>query len=262
MEPVEGVMSVLNDSESTLLFLMAREGDEDSFERIYENYRSSIRGYIKVRADSEGDIEEIELDAWKEIFRDIRSYEERWSPYAFMRYWTDICLKRHYGEKKKRCFEIEIDDQAGLMNRYDFSSDAIKGKRPSFTSVFDERDLFDEQIRIIQWICGDLRTPHMVLAFMLKKVLSGWTPERIIAELGKKTLKEIVSDMEIQFAMESNAPLETIDYCFGGLRRRLEEGLGQKLLSDFVDEEDKKCFDEWIEEVKLKARKHFLIFQA
>ncbi len=230
------------DDEQALINL-ARSGDREAFDRLWGLYCRAVRGYTAARVAAEADAESILNEAGFEVWRRIGSYRERWSFFTFVRYWTEIVIRRHF-RAGRRWHESHV-----LFGEL---ADVLPGPEPEAPDPpFDDQVPASEYADLLRAVFTYGGKPHHLLCFGFCKLIEGWGPGRVVAELSDLHLRDVEARLEADYLRESDLPEQVVQECFRPLREALQENLlGATSLRDYYGKNPEANVSDWVYKVR------------
>jgi hypothetical protein len=190
-----------------------------------------MRGFIRLQAPNDPDVDDLVQDAWLAVWDRMPSYERaRGTAFmAFARPSAVFTLRRHYRKRRKlRERERPLSD----LEPGSDGSDVGRSEELHLGSVTDDYPLevevdwkvYEDLLRVT---FGGPSPPHQLLAFGWSKLIAKWPPRRIVAEHSDTPLKELGAALERAYTEQSGLPSACIEPCFALLHRRMDLGFSE-----------------------------------
>jgi DNA-directed RNA polymerase specialized sigma24 family protein len=204
----------------TALATQAAQGDEGAFEELRTAFKSSLEGFIRVRANNDDDAQEIAQDTWLRFWKSVKNYDPaRAGCLTFLRTIANSALADYY-RRNYRPAEILFSE---LQQRYSESGEEAEiGEllaslapgailcAPDATSGLLE----DLALRLV---FSSSSPPHQLIAFGFAERL-GWKPQAIVEELSEDLLRALERTLEEAYVTTSQVSSTVIRARFKPLR--------------------------------------------
>lgn len=119
------------------------EEQQATFERIFEEYKNPLYGYIHTMVRSSADVEDVFQDVWMQVHKSLASYEERGALKGWLYRIAANKVRDFYRRQRPEVnWEEDVPVEAapllGLIDRErsDFLEEAVAGLSPKLREVY------------------------------------------------------------------------------------------------------------------------------
>jgi len=238
-----------------------------AFEILFREYERRLRGFVRMRAHCDADVDEILNDAWLKFWRflpkfDLDRLRREKAGLAPFLYTVALTAMVDYYRKSERQKALVTVLLADLQRRSKSSAtlttiaDTIADPSPSPEEICADWQLKESVLRIAFGATG--RPPHEVLVFGLIVCLGCKPQELAREEMANSTIRKLLIELEDGMNTAASLPTAILDRVFGPLRESvnwsstkvadyLDEPsaptVGQTILSDYFTRPDDPCED-------------------
>jgi DNA-directed RNA polymerase specialized sigma24 family protein len=208
--------------------------DNPSFGLIVDEYGRRLRGFIRMRARCDADVDEILSELWLKFWRslsrfDLNRLQRERSGLAPFLYTVALSAMIDYYRKWNRerglvgslCDELRQSSSESASGEDSGAGlDRAADPGPSPEEICAEWERRESVLRIAFGQTG--RPPHEVLVFGLTVCL-GWKPQELVRDrLAESTLQSVELQLEQGIRGTAFLPESVIDSLFGPLRKSLQ----------------------------------------
>lgn len=243
------------------------------FERLVEAYKRRLRGFIRMRAHADSDVDEILDETWMKFWRSIprlhltQSGPERSPVSAFLYRVAVNAMIDYYRRTERHAGKVvvlmeDLRTQGGRLRGSESSSDSqsqpieFSGTDPSPEEVYADWELKELVLKTAFGKTG--RPPHELLVFGFTVCLGHKPQDLVRSEISGRPLRFLEGDLEEGMVGGSSIPASKLAELFGPLRdsmdwsvSRIEDHLrvrtaptvGASVLSDYSSRPDSPAED-------------------
>jgi RNA polymerase sigma factor (sigma-70 family) len=237
-------MSLSHEQDANLLARIAL-GDEEAFRELYLQYKKKIDGFIRPRADSREDVEDIAQDTWLKLRINASKYDSsRGAVSTFLRMIATTAIIDFYRRNSNRATILFTEmggAELGDGEAIEIGDLLYKLTPNAIRSAPEGMNLLLEDL-MLRLVFEGSSPPHQMIVFGLVERL-GWRPRQIISELSPRILRVLEEKLETDYAATSELSDATIRAHFGLLRNNmarplmevLTEPKTKEICKDFLD---------------------------
>jgi DNA-directed RNA polymerase specialized sigma24 family protein len=213
--------------------LIARiaSGDDEAFGELYSRHERSVRGFIKSRADSSEDADDIAQDTWLAVRQKAATYDHaRAGVSTFIRMLANTAIANFY-RHRWHDFEVLFTElqTLGEKNGEDVEIGTLIAQlTPNAIKCAPEgMNLLLEDL-LLRLVFEGPSPPHQMIAFGFVERL-GWKPKGIVEDLSPRQLAVLEDKLEADYVATSTLGEDRIHARFRLLRGNLLRPLGDIL---------------------------------
>jgi DNA-directed RNA polymerase specialized sigma24 family protein len=198
------------------LIRQAVVGSRRAFDRLKSAYYLAVRGYISPRSRNEEDTDEISDGTWKRVRSSLASYDDKFAFFTFVRLYATRELIDFYRRRKR--FDHLFILMSDLIARYPKLVDD-----PDVAEMVD-RMTADPYVGVVvtiedcRWLLQTTFSrggyPWELTGFGFVKLLKGWKPASVAAELSDDKLQLLGKTLERGFNKATRIDDDDVHCCF------------------------------------------------
>lgn len=242
------------------LIQRVRRGDGTAFDELWGAYQRAVWGFVRVRVAGDDDTAEVVQEAAILVWEKVATYDERWSFFTFARYWAGVQILRHYAARKRWQQRHLLVAELSRLG----PAGGVEGSGWSPEPVVAPADLpaaaasAEEYGRLLDLTFAGGGEPHQLVSFGFNKLIGGWRPQRIVAELSDLPLQFLVARLERAYQEESRLPAGRVNRSFAPLRETVAGPVGLTRLREYYGRDAAANVADWSYRVGRRVLQAFL----
>lgn len=198
---------------------------QQAFSELYESYRKRLLAFVRTRAHSESEAEDIAQAVWARIWTNPPSYDPNKGP--FWPFLAKAALGQsidHYRSASRRADIKRSSDLLHRLAQYHGLDLGLEDERESAPEVADvtsspaDRAIHLEQAySLLKRAFAVSGMPHQLISFGFLKLVE-WTPRELVSEQSDTPLQELLEELVLAIAQASELSDDQVQSVFLDIR--------------------------------------------